>query len=157
MQNAPATALLASASTARAFITAGNATVTLKSKATGAHFTFKVRRPDDDRPDNGFRFVSLMNGPDNTNSFAYIGYLKPSPAGTVFFHGGAKARAGLDAPGVKAWRWAWQHLVQNKLPEQLEVWHEGRCGRCARKLTHPASIASGFGPECAARFEAIAA
>jgi hypothetical protein len=29
------------------------------------------------------------------------------------------------------------------------VWHEGRCGRCGRKLTVPESIESGFGPECA--------
>ena len=31
----------------------------------------------------------------------------------------------------------------------LEVWHEGRCGRCNRALTVPESIASGIGPECA--------
>jgi hypothetical protein len=30
----------------------------------------------------------------------------------------------------------------------LEFWHEGRCGRCGRRLTVPDSIASGYGPEC---------
>jgi len=33
----------------------------------------------------------------------------------------------------------------------LEIWHEGRCGRCNRKLTVPASIALGIGPECGQR------
>ena len=31
----------------------------------------------------------------------------------------------------------------------FEMLHEGRCGRCARRLTVPASVASGIGPECA--------
>lgn len=36
------------------------------------------------------------------------------------------------------------------LPE-CEVWHEGRCGRCGRKLTVPESIETGIGPDCAKR------
>lgn len=32
---------------------------------------------------------------------------------------------------------------------RIEVWHEGRCGRCARRLTVPESILIGIGPECA--------
>ncbi len=34
------------------------------------------------------------------------------------------------------------------MPEQLEVWHEGCCGKCGRKLTDAESIARGIGPEC---------
>jgi hypothetical protein len=34
-----------------------------------------------------------------------------------------------------------------KMPN-LEIWHEGRCGRCGRKLTVPESIHNGYGPEC---------
>jgi hypothetical protein len=30
----------------------------------------------------------------------------------------------------------------------LEVWHEGRCGRCGRALTVPESVERGIGPEC---------
>jgi hypothetical protein len=33
----------------------------------------------------------------------------------------------------------------------VEFWHEGKCCRCGRKLTVPASIASGIGPECATK------
>lgn len=33
--------------------------------------------------------------------------------------------------------------------DRVEVWHEGSCGRCGRKLTVPSSIETGLGPECA--------
>ena len=35
------------------------------------------------------------------------------------------------------------------LPKTVEVWHEGICGRCGRKLTVPESVERGLGPECA--------
>ena len=50
-----------------------------------------------------------------------------------------------------AWFLASLSRPGTELPEQLEFWHAGRCGRCGRRLTVPASIASGFGPECAGR------
>ena len=31
---------------------------------------------------------------------------------------------------------------------KADGWHEGRCGRCGRKLTVPESIEAGYGPEC---------
>jgi Family of unknown function (DUF6011) len=149
---------LASAEVARQFILAGNATFTLKSKASGAHFTFRVRAPQlkEGERDNGFRFVSAMTGSDNESSFSYFGYIK---AGGLFCFGGAKAKVGYETASVKAFMWAWQKLAQDAMPESLEVWHEGRCGRCARKLTHPSSLASGFGPECVQHvgFMAVAA
>jgi hypothetical protein len=138
---------LATAALARQFAMAGNATLTLKSKASGSHFTFKVRMPElkDGEQDKGFRFVSAMVGPDNETSFKYFGYIK---APGLFCFGGAKAKVGYDAPSVKAFMWAWQKLQQDTMPESLEVWHAGCCGRCGRKLTHPASLSTGFGPEC---------
>ena len=38
------------------FILAGNAVFTVENTATGNRFTFKVRRPDDDKP----HFVSVL-------------------------------------------------------------------------------------------------
>ena len=155
--------LFTSASLATQFILAGKATVTLRSKKSGQHFTFRVSKPRDEdehgnkKPDNGFRFVSLLNGPDNSVSYAYFGYLKPSQAGVMFVHGGAKAKVAVGAPGAAAFAWAWQRMAQGQLPEALEVWHEGKCGRCGRKLTHPESLESGFGPECIQKFECMAA
>lgn len=130
------------------FMYAGNATVTLASERTGDRFTFRIRKS----PDGKMHFVSLMNGPDNEFSFAYMGYIRRG----VFFHGGKKAKVAIDAKAVLAFSWTWKQLARNTMPEQLRVWHEGRCGRCARKLTVPESIASGFGPECVTRAQFIA-
>jgi Family of unknown function (DUF6011) len=66
-------------------------------------------------------------------------------------HGGQKSRVGREAPSAKAFDWAWRALTKGTMPANLEVWHEGRCGRCGRKLTVPESIARGIGPECAGR------
>jgi len=34
---------------------------------------------------------------------------------------------------------------------RMDYYHVGRCGRCARPLTVPASIINGIGPDCAAK------
>lgn len=134
-----------SAEAARSFLMAGNASATLVSKKTQTRFTFKVRKPEDG--DGTFLFVSVLNGPDNWTNYAYFGYIRRG----VFFHGGQKAKVGADAPSAKAFAWAWENLARGAIPESLEIWHEGKCGRCGRKLTVPSSIASGFGPECAGK------
>lgn len=143
---------LTSTMQARDFISAGNATVTFKSLASGAHFTYKVQAPfakDGTTRDLGsdFRFVKVLTGSDNESSYSYLGYIRRD----VFFHGGRKAHIAYDAPTAKAFAYSWRNIVQGAIPPALEVWHEGRCGRCGRKLTVPSSIASGFGPECAER------
>lgn len=148
--------ILNTAEQARQFAMAGRATITLRSRATDARFTYKIEAPH--VPGNEgtnaardvaspTRFVKVLTGGDNENSYSYLGYIRRG----VFFHGGSKARVGRDAPSAKAFAWAWQALQQDAIPPSLEVWHEGRCARCARKLTVPSSIASGFGPECMGR------
>ena len=81
---------------------------------------------------------------DNWSNYAYIGLL--TQAGLRLT---AKSNASEDAPSVKAFRYAWNALVNGVIPGTLEIWHEGSCGRCGRTLTVPESIASGIGPECA--------
>jgi hypothetical protein len=130
----------------REFALAGNARLTLVSTVTGQRFTYRIRKPENQRGSVS-HFVSLMNGPDNESSFAYLGVLKTTPAGTRFERG-AKSSISAEAPSAKAFAWFWQHLMQGKISEKLEIWHEGRCGRCGRALTDPESIAFGFGPEC---------
>ena len=58
----------------------------------------------------------------------------------------------LVIAGVLVVRSAWFYekvIVDGKKPSDigLEVWHEGRCGKCGRKLIVPESIARGIGPE----------
>lgn len=47
--------------------------------------------------------------------------------------------------------WTWDRLVNKglDLPDVIEVWHEGGCKHCGKKLTVPASIELGMGPDCA--------
>ena len=124
----------------RTFALAGNATLTLVSKATGNRFTFKIRKPGEHDP----HFVKLLNGADNESDYTFLG--------TIFdrktFRHGKRSRVGEDAPSAKAFRWFWDQIEQGQLSEKVEVWHEGRCGRCGRKLTVPSSIESGIGPVC---------
>jgi hypothetical protein len=135
--------LIPTAEKARNFVLGGNARVTLKSKTTGSRHTFRIKASQD----RNVHFVALLNGPDNESSYAYFGYIKRD----VFYHGGAKARVSKEAPSARAFAWTWQKLVSGVMPAQLEVWHEGRCCRCARVLTVPESIRAGVGPECAGK------
>jgi hypothetical protein len=127
------------------FIMGGNATVTFKSTATGKHFTFKVQEPKDGG--GKVRFVKVLNGPDNETAYAYMGLIGANGG----FTRTAKSKIGADAPSHKAFAWAWGRIAAGSIPEGLEVWHDGKCGKCGRKLTHPESLETGLGPICDGR------
>jgi hypothetical protein len=158
------------------FIFAGNATFTLVSLKTGVRFTYivRVKKGDLDLLDLNkahsesdmvppskrmsesevVYFVNLLRGPNNEQDFAYMGVVRQKPA--RFFWTAASGKVGRGAPAHKAIVWMLDALQcrRDVLGKTLEVWHEGRCGRCGRKLTVPESIAAGLGPECAGRMEA---
>lgn len=138
---------IANAADARRFMTAGKATVTFVSTRTQARFTYRLRLSDDKR----LYFVNVLTGNDNESSFSYLGHMFVDSM--VYWHG-KKSKISREAPSAKAFAWVWQQLIRGQLPDALEIWHEGRCGRCGRKLTVPESIASGFGPECAGKIGA---
>lgn len=125
------------------YVLAGNSTFTLVSKRTGERFTFRVRAHEEEPR----HFVSLLNGPSNEADFVYLG--------TIFqwnaFRHGRKSRVSTTAPSAKAFAWFFANLSRGYLSTTMEFWHEGSCGRCGRKLTVPASVATGLGPECAGR------
>lgn len=128
----------------REFALAGNARLTLVSKRTGTRFTFRIRQPEPEKP----HFVSLLTQPDNESGYTFFASIFERRE----LRHGMRSRLAHDAPGPAAFRWFWKHLCeQNALHPQLEVWHEGRCGRCGRPLTVPESISNGLGPECMKR------
>jgi hypothetical protein len=133
---------LRTAVAAKAFILAGSATVTFVSKKTETRFTYKIGVPDDENDKR--HFVGLLNGPDNESNYTFLGTIF---GGEKFRHG-KKSKVGADAPSARAFDWVWNKLTAGQLPADVEVWHEGRCGRCNHKLTVPESISTGFGPEC---------
>jgi len=137
------------ASDAARYIRAGKATITLVSMKSGKRFTYKITAAKDQETGKitDTLFVGLLTGADNNTSYSYMGRISRD----VFWAGRKVPKpsdVSKDAPSTVAFSWAWRQLLQGKLPEQLEVWHEGSCGRCGRKLTVPESIKSGFGPEC---------
>jgi hypothetical protein len=125
------------------FCLAGNATITLRSAKTEKRWTYRIRKAEDK---DDWWWVDILKGEDNGRDFGYIGQIRGSV--TPRYARGRKCWESFHAAS-DAFEWAWRHVVEREvLPPGLEVWHEGRCGRCARKLTVPESIESGFGPEC---------
>jgi|SRR5215831_3281293 len=136
-------------SEARTYTLAGKAKVTLTSKVTGKHLTYKVSQAQDRetrQPQNRW-FVALLTGPDNENDFTYLGMIN---GGHQF--GLTKAsKFAADSTPVRAFAYFWRHLTERGvIPNDLEVRHNNSCGRCGRELTTPDSIDSGLGPICRA-------
>lgn len=149
------------------FILAGNAYFTLRSAKTGTRYTYRVRRAEsvDTNQKNlplpelakvnaaeavrkPMYFVSLLAGPDNGADYVYLGIIGNNGCFTLT----RKSRMTRVSPPVVAISWTLTKLQNlSVLPNDLEIWHEGRCGRCGRMLTVPESIAAGLGPECAGR------
>lgn len=134
---------------ALAFIFAGKAVVTLRSAKTGTRYTYKVSKAEERE---GQRieaaspryFVSLLTGPENTSDYTYLGMVSNGELRLT-----KASKMPITAAPVKAMQFALAHPTA---PE-LEIFHEGRCGRCGRVLTVPESVESGFGPECAGRLQ----
>jgi hypothetical protein len=137
------TGQLTNAHDAVRYILAGRATVTLVSQKTGQRYTYKVTAPKKGSPST--RFVSLLRGSNNEGDYTYMGAI----FGGERFTTTPKSRVAQDAPSYRAFNWALGKLLQGVVPENLEIWHSGCCGKCGRKLTVPESIASGLGPVCA--------
>lgn len=145
------------------YVLGGRATVTVVSKTTGTRFTYRVEQKrvgpreageTDEQYDarkraaqDGPRFVKVLTGTDNENHYTYVGHIDEGRT----FRLDRRSQFGATAPSVSAWRWFWSALrAKSTKLEQCEVWHDGRCSRCGRKLTVPESVASGLGPICAA-------
>lgn len=133
----------------REFVFAGNARLTLVSKKTGARFTYRVSAPKE--PGKVARFVGVLTGPQNDADYCYLGHYYADDRDDGAFRHGVKSKISADAPSAIAWTWFDAHLRSGRIPEALEVWHSGKCGRCNRTLTTPESIARGLGPECAGK------
>lgn len=132
--------LLSNPLTAFEFIVSGNSTVTLKSTKTEKHFTYKVKRAKD----KNIRFVSVLFGNNNDSDYKYIGCIFENG---LFKHT-KRSNCSNNTTSFQSFRWAWEHIRRMNIPKFLEIWHEGKCGRCGRKLTDPKSIEIGLGPIC---------
>lgn len=129
----------------RQFTLAGLATLTLKSLRTERHYTYKIKQAVDRETgeEKALWFVSVLA---NGDQYRYVGCL----AGEAErFKLTAGSKFGEEAGCVKAWRYFWQGMQAGQIKPELEIRHEGRCGRCGRELTTPESVDTGFGEVCA--------
>ena len=122
------------------FILAGKALITLESKTSGNHFTYKVKKADN----KDLWFVSLLTGNNNDEDYKFMGYFKEDMA----IKTSAKSKITSDAAGFKAMDFTLKHIAADKIPEALKIYHSCKCSRCGRTLTTPESIQRGIGPEC---------
>lgn len=122
------------------FILAGEVIFTIQNEATGNRFTYRVQKSED----GGIHFVGVLTGSDNMGDYSYLGCIK----GDEFFRT-KKSRIGADALSFKAFDWLWNKVQAGAdLPKSVQIWHEGSCCRCGRRLTTPESVSKGIGPVC---------
>jgi len=107
-----------------AFALAGQASMTLQSEKTGAHFSYQIDKPKANGKDPVW-FVKVKT----THDYEYLGMI----GSRRDFRRTAKSLVPETA---------------GKEPPHMVVRHDGICGRCRRPLTDPESTDSGFGPEC---------
>ena len=122
---------------ALSFILGGNSTFTCLNVKTSNRFTFKVSKH---KKDNIY-FVKVLTG---TDQYTYIGVIDKS---SVYKHS-SKSSIKPDSQSAKVFNYIYNMLKLNLLPDFIEIWHSGLCGKCGKKLTVPSSIKSGFGPDC---------
>jgi hypothetical protein len=131
-----------------AFLLAGNSHATFVSRKTGTRFTYRLRAPKEGSKD--VRFVAVLTGPDD---YRFVGtvFLRDRQGADQAprFVYSPRSSIGATAPSVKAFEWVWRRLAGGQATAGVEIWHEGRCGKCGRRLTDPESISTGLGPVCA--------
>lgn len=137
------------------FILAGQAIFTVElpanapRKADYPHITYMVEKVEASDKYPEAYFAKVLNGPDNNSDYLYVGKLDTFIGQVV-----RTAKSTLTADSYRL------QLLNRVL---CRLWgddgaaitnagyivrHEGKCGRCGRRLTVPASIDSGIGPEC---------
>jgi Family of unknown function (DUF6011) len=131
------------------FILGGKSFVTFLNTQTDNRFTFKVVK----HKKEDIYFVNVLTSPD---TYTFIGVVNS----TGSFRHSRKSKITSEAQSVKVFSYVFSKLQTivkpatqtedaiTALPQFIEVYHSGKCGRCGRKLTVPQSIETGFGPEC---------
>lgn len=126
------------------YMYAGNATFTVLNTRTGARMTFKVRQSK--RNKSAFYVYANLLG-DGDKGYVQLGSIYHKHK----FYISKECPETMDSVAVRAVLFLIKNAAQISNFPHVEVYHENHCGRCGRKLTTPASIISGMGPECARR------
>ena len=132
------------------FMFAGKALFTVQSPS-GVHRTFKILKVQGEGYKRPIWSVMAMTGPDNTSTYRNIGYIIGTPEKhDVTFRGNAKLPENHGL--IQAFVWVLERANRGNFDTKhgrAHVYHEGRCGKCGKLLTVPASVQRGLGPQCA--------
>jgi hypothetical protein len=125
-----------------------NGAITITSPK-GGHRTFQVKtKKADAKFAAGKRVLSLLNGPDNTSSYVGFAFVEEDK---VRVWAKKQAQGPWVAYGKMVLSLCRDGEASPFHAKGYRVMVEKRCMKCNRKLTHPESIESGLGPECAGR------
>lgn len=130
------------------FVTAGRALFTVETPES--HYTFKVTKKEATEQYSEAFFVQMLTGPENTSDYTYIGMLNPN-SGEVRLTKKSKMTKETFAFRLlnRMLNRVWQDAHEDYQKHGYDIRHSGKCGKCGRTLTVPASLDSGIGPECA--------
>lgn len=122
----------------REYIFAGKACFTLVNTIRGTRITYILKRSKR-MPECIFVYVKI------NNEEKFMGCVWEETRFTL----SKKSQVSDRSTEVLTMVWFMQHI--NHLTEypNLDIYHDGCCGRCGKQLTVPESIATGLGPECA--------
>jgi hypothetical protein len=137
------------------FILAGRAVFTLEiSKefsekwSLPLHYTYKITKKEATESFPEVYFIGLLTGPDNVSDYTYMGTVQKNGNVSLTRKSRYKPDSWPYRLIVRALACVFSDKQQDLLDAGFDMHHEGRCGKCGRVLTVPASVLSGFGPEC---------
>ena len=122
---------------------------TLVSKVTGTSFTYEISQKVNER----VFYVKVLTGANNDADYERLAVITDKPGARLAYFHMPSSRIKPDAPSAVALQWFALAILRDKRATslaQLEVFHEGKCGKCGHRLTVKTSILAGFGPDCAA-------
>ncbi|MDR0462843.1 MAG: DUF6011 domain-containing protein [Pseudomonadales bacterium] len=126
------------------FLFKGEVIFTLRSTKSGKHWTFKIKRKNDNEK---IYYVKLML---MYQDFAYLGKIVASGKYCI------TANSELDKNHMSqiVFQWFFDDLIERgKLNKKLEFYYAGECVRCGQTLTAIESIERGMGKCCAKKVQ----
>jgi hypothetical protein len=129
------------------FIAAGKAEFVIEDLNTGTVREYKVTKHKYfDQGTRKWNVLLLHRDSYGDSGYAYLGYIKNG----MFTHHTLYSVYSEESEEFTAFDSLFLRVVRGRdLPTNLEFYHLGRCAKCGRKLTDPASINRGLGPKCA--------
>lgn len=129
------------------YLIGGKGIVTLKSPS-GRAYTYAFNSPRDPKADfpEGTLFIYVQRDHGN---WLYLGMIDK----TKHFRLTYASHAGSDSRAVKGAIYLVDRMFGRNTDTRMEVYHQGICSVCGRRLTHYKSILCGIGPKCKRRLK----